>query len=67
MGKGTSPKKDAKKAPTKTKKEKSKPQKKKKKRGRGRTKGSKNKNRRDVKLNTEMTQVQSMLRQVLVR
>ena len=51
----------------KPKQEKSNPQKKKKKkRGKGRPKGSKNKNRRDVKLNTEMTQVQSMLRQVLV-
>ncbi|MGB1272335.1 MAG: transposase, partial [Endozoicomonas sp.] len=31
----------------------------------GRPKGSKNKNRRDVKLNTEMTQVQSMLKRLL--
>ncbi|MGB5686669.1 MAG: transposase [Candidatus Electrothrix sp.] len=51
----------------KPKQEKSNPQKKKKKkRGKGRPKGSKNKNRRDVKLNTEMTQVQNMLRQALV-
>ena len=38
---------------------------KKKKRGKGRPKGSKNKNHRDVKLNAEMTQVQSMLKQLL--
>jgi putative transposase len=36
-----------------------------KKRGKGRPKGSKNKNHRDVKLNAEMTQVQSMLKQLL--
>jgi len=35
------------------------------KRGKGRPKGSKNKNHRDVKLNAEMTQVQSMLKQLL--
>lgn len=39
---------------------------KKKKRGKGRPKGSKNKNHRDVKLNAEMTQVQSMLKQLLI-
>ncbi|MCI5131708.1 MAG: IS701 family transposase [Candidatus Electrothrix sp. EH2] len=38
---------------------------KKKKSGRGRPKGSKNTNRRDVKFNTEMTQVQKILRQLL--
>ena len=37
-----------------------------KKRGKGRPKGSKNKNHRDVKLNAEMTQVQSMLKQLLI-
>ena len=37
----------------------------KKKRGKGRPKGSKNKNHRDVKFNAEMTQVQSMLKQLL--
>ena len=45
--------------------EKSRPQKKKKKRGRGRPEGSKSTNRRDVELNTEMTQIQKMLRQLL--
>jgi len=39
--------------------------KKKESRGKGRPKGSKNKNHRDVKLNAEMTQVQSMLKQLL--
>jgi putative transposase len=33
--------------------------------GRGRPKGSSNKNRRDVKLNSELTQIQAMLRKVL--
>jgi len=46
-------------------KQKKSPQSKKKKRGKGRPKGSKNKNHRDVKLNAEMTQVQSMLKQLL--
>ena len=36
-------------------------------RPRGRPKGSKNKNRRDVELNTEMLQVQAMLKQLLAR
>ena len=35
------------------------------KRGKGRPKGSKNKNRKDVTLNAEMTQVQSMLRKLI--
>lgn len=35
------------------------------KRGKGRPKGSTNKNQREVVLNTEMTQVQSMLKKVL--
>lgn len=39
---------------------------KKKKRGKGRPKGSKNQNQRDVKLNAEMTQAQSMLKQLLI-
>ncbi len=39
--------------------------KKKEKRGKGRPKGSKNKNNRNVKLNAEMTQIQSMLKQLL--
>jgi len=38
---------------------------KKQKRGKGRPKGSTNKNHRDVELNAEMTQVQSMLRKLL--
>ena len=46
-------------------KQKKSPCSKKKKRGKGRPKGSKNKNHRDVKLNAEMTQVQSMLKQLL--
>jgi len=49
----------------KPKQKKSTGSKKKKKRGKGRPKGSKNKNHRDVKLNAEMTQVQSMLKQLL--
>jgi putative transposase len=44
---------------------KSETQEKKQKRGKGRPKGSKNKNNRDVELNTEMTQVQSMLKKLL--
>jgi putative transposase len=41
------------------------PEKKKPKRGRGRPKGSKNKNHRDITLNAEMTQVQTMLKRLL--
>jgi len=40
-------------------------QEKKQKRGKGRPKGSKNKNNREVELNAEMTQVQSMLKNLL--